>query len=89
MARIRRMLRPPTLACAMQTYQAPSRAKEGGVMYTARAMPAVLHNAFRSPDGAEAVVLANPTLAPQHVTLTWHGKVQELNVPATGAVLVR
>jgi len=84
-----RMLHPPALTCATATYQAYSRGKNGVAVLTARTLPAVLNNAFVAPDGKEAVVLANPTLTPQQVTLRWHNKTQELTVPPADAMLVR
>jgi hypothetical protein len=48
-----------------------------------------LHNAFRAPDGAAAVVLANPTSAPQHITLEWQGKSLPLDLPPADAMLVK
>ena len=84
-----RMLHPPQLTCATTTYQALSRGKKETAVRTPRALPAVLHNAFRAPDGTEAVVLANPTLEAQHVTLTWHGRAQELDLPPADALLVK
>jgi len=84
-----RMLHPPPLTCATNTYQALSRGQNETYVRTARALPAVLHNAFRAPDGNEAVVLANPTLTSQRVTLTWRGKAQKLQVPAACALLVK
>ena len=52
-----------------------------------RAVPAVFHNAFRAPDGAEAVVLANATVRPQTVEFTWRGKARKVVVPAADAVI--
>ncbi len=84
-----RMLHPPALVCATNIYEAPSRGKNDSVIYTPRALPAVLHNAYRAPDGTEAVVLANPTPTAQHAKLTWHGKTTELDVPPATAMLVK
>ena len=39
-----------------------------------RELPAILHNAYRAPDGSEAVVVANITDSPQAGTLEWHGQ---------------
>jgi hypothetical protein len=41
-------------------------------------MPAVMHNAFRGPDGSEAVVVVNATNEPVRAKLTWHGKARHL-----------
>ena len=84
-----RMLHPPHLQCATQTYEALSRGKNETVVRTPRTLPAVLHNAFRAADGTEAVVLANTTLAPQHVTLGWHGRTLPLDIPPADALLVK
>ena len=84
-----RMLHPPRLSCATNTYEALSRGQNNTIVHTPRTLPAVLHNAFRAADGLEAVVLANPTLVLQHITLAWHGKVQELDVPPADAMLVK
>ncbi|MCX7010785.1 MAG: hypothetical protein NTY53_26680, partial [Kiritimatiellaeota bacterium] len=84
-----RMLHPPPLACAANSYQALSRGKKDSVVRTERALPAVFHNAFRAPDGTEAVVLANPTLEPQHVTLEWHGNKLPLDLPPADALLIK
>ncbi|MCX6902469.1 MAG: hypothetical protein NTW03_03085 [Verrucomicrobia bacterium] len=84
-----RLLHPPTLNCATQIYEALSRGKNDTVVRTPRNLPVVLHNAFRAPDGTEAVVLANTSLAPQQVTLEWHGKTLSLDLPPADAMLVR
>lgn len=84
-----RMLHPPPLACASNTYQARSRGKNIPATHTARTMPAVLHNAFRAPDGAEAVVLANPTPDAQRAKWTWHGRTTDLEIPPASAMLVK
>ena len=84
-----RMLHPPKLTCATQVYEALSRGKNETVVRTPRNLPVVFHNAFRAADGSEAVVLANTTLAPQHVTLEWHGQPRELDVPPADALLVK
>ena len=84
-----RLLHPPKLDCATQIYEALSRGKNDTVVRTPRNLPVVLHNAFRAPDGTEAVVLANTSLALQHVTLEWHGKTLSLDLPPADARLVR
>lgn len=71
-----RLLHPPRLACATVTYRE-------------RATPAVFHNAFRAPDGEEAVVLANATHEAQEVALFWRGGRQALTLEAGGVRLVR
>jgi len=71
-----RSVHPPQLTCATLMY------KDGPV-------PAVFHNAFRAPDGGEAVVLANATREPQAVTLFWRGVPKRLTLEADGVMLVR
>ncbi|MGQ9731119.1 MAG: DUF6259 domain-containing protein [Candidatus Zipacnadales bacterium] len=55
-----RMLHPPKLECA-------PRAPDDR-------WPAILHNAYRAPNGREAVILVNVTDIQQNGLLTWHGK---------------
>ncbi|MDX9981557.1 MAG: DUF6259 domain-containing protein [Lentisphaeria bacterium] len=43
-------------------------------------VPAIFHNAFRAPDGSEAVVLINVTDQPQAGRLTWDGGESELTL---------
>ena len=43
-----------------------------------RKWPAILHNAYRAPDGSEATVAVNVTDEPQRGMLTWKGKAEEL-----------
>jgi hypothetical protein len=83
-----RMLHPPKLTCATTTYQALSRQGEKHLR-TERVMPAVLHNAFRAPDGADAVILANITRERQSVTLEWQGKTRSLTLPPAEALVIR
>ncbi len=71
-----RLAHPPKLACAAITYRE-------------RLTPAVFHNAFRAPDGREAVVLANATREPQDVTLFWRGAAMPLTLEADGVLLVK
>jgi hypothetical protein len=71
-----RMLHPPKLTC-------------GTITYREKKIPAVLHNAFRAPDGSEAVVLANATLEPQTTTLNWKGKEVRLEFKPGEIVLYR
>jgi hypothetical protein len=49
----------------------------------------VLHNAFRAPDGSEAVVLVNATERPLHAEMAWHGEVQSLDLDAWEVRLAR
>lgn len=43
-------------------------------------VPAIFHNAFRAPDGSEAVILVNVTDQPQVGRLTWGGQQTELTL---------
>lgn len=52
-------------------------------------LPAVLHNAFRAPDGSEAVVIVNATDAPRTAALTWHGRSHSLTLRPWEIRLVR
>lgn len=85
------MLHPPLLACE----QIPDQRNGGQPNQSApdpaapRTMPALFHNAFRAPDGTEAVIVANPTRHPRRATLTWHGTTQTLDLPPAGVQLVR
>ena len=56
------MLHPPRLIAAEA-----KDAKGAG-------LPAILHNAYRAPDGSEAVVLVNATDRPQQGVLEWDGR---------------
>lgn len=71
-----RMLHPPKLTCAT-------------IKYHDRTVPAVLHNAFRSPDGQEAVVVANATREPQHAVLLWKNRELNLDLNAGDAALLK
>ena len=70
------LLHPPKLACATITYRD-------------RPVSSVFHNAFRSPDGKVAVVLANATREPQKVTLFPRGKALSLTLEADDVMLVK
>ena len=52
-------------------------------------LPAILHNAYRAPDGSEAVVAVNITNKPQTGRLHWHGKVIGLTLDPWEAQLIR
>jgi hypothetical protein len=52
-------------------------------------IPAILHNAYRAPDGSEAVVAVNITDKAQTGRLRWAGKEIELNLSAWEVKLVR
>jgi hypothetical protein len=77
-----RLLHPPRLACASVPYAAP-----GG--RGPPVAPAVFHNAFRAPDGREAVVLANATRERQEATLFWRGGARKVVLEADGISLIR
>ncbi len=69
-----RQLHPPKLTCSTITYRD-------------RPTPVVFHNAFRAPDGREAVVLANATRERQAVTLGWRGQTRALVLEGDGVIL--
>ena len=71
-----RLAHPPKLACAT-------------IAYRDRQVPAVFHNAFRSPDGKVAVVLANATREKQRATLSRRGKALEVALEADDVVLIQ
>lgn len=54
-----------------------------------RELPAVLHNAYRAPDGSEAAVLANITGQKQAVALEWQGKTVDLELAPWQVRLIR
>ena len=78
-----RLLHPPRLDCASVER---GTARDGS---TPPKVPAVFHNAFRAPDGTEAVVLANATRERQVATLFWRDQVRRLTLEPDGIVLVR
>lgn len=71
-----RMLRKPPMSCAQIT-----AAK--------RTVPALMHNAFRSPDGSEAVIIVNASEEKQSGVLTWKGKERRIELERGGAELIR
>ena len=71
-----RMLHPPPLKTAMLEHHGQK-------------MPAVMHNAFRAPDGSEAVVLANASHEKQTVRLLWKNQERQLDLEPTGILLVK
>lgn len=71
-----RMLHPPKLTA-------------GTVERQGRTFPAIMHNAYRAPDGSEACILVNATRSLQSGELTWHGRTVKVELPAGGAELVR
>ena len=52
-------------------------------------LPAILHNAFRAPDGSEAVVVANGTSTKQAGKLAWKGKTTVLELAPQEVQLIR
>lgn len=70
-----RMLHPPRLQCAALAYRSQS-------------VPAVMHNAFRAPDGREAVALANASATSQTATLDWKGQQREIKLEPAGLRLI-
>jgi hypothetical protein len=54
-----------------------------------RKLPAILHNAYRAPDGSEAVIAVNITDKPQTGRLHWHGNTIDLTLSPWEARLVR
>ena len=45
-----------------------------------KAFPAIIHNAFRAPDGEEAVLMVNITDQPQSGKLTWKGRKHQVKM---------
>ncbi|MBI4978572.1 MAG: hypothetical protein HZC28_13920 [Spirochaetes bacterium] len=71
-----RMLHPPKLSCAsMQSGK--------------RTVPAVMHNAFRAPDGSDAVIAVNASEEKQMATVSWNGKERIIELERGGALLIR
>ena len=71
-----RMLHPP----ALQTRTA---------LHGDRTYPAILHNAYRAPDGSEAAILVNATDEPQTGLLDWRGRRRQLDLQPWQVQLVR
>ena len=71
-----RMLHPPALKTALLDYHG-------------RMVPAVFHNAFRAPDGSEAVVLANASHEKQSVRLMWKNQERQLDLAPSAVMLVK
>jgi hypothetical protein len=71
-----RMLHPPVLEAER-------------IAYRGREIPAILHNAFRAPDGTEAVILANVTNEPRSGTLRWRGEAQAVSLAPQEVRLLR
>ena len=47
------------------------------IAVSGQTIPAILHNAYRAPDGSEAVIALNVTDDPQSAKLTWKGVTRE------------
>jgi hypothetical protein len=62
-----KMLHPPKLACDT-------------VVYDNKVIPVILHNAFRSPDGIDAIVLVNTKQKPEKATMYWKNKEIQLHL---------
>ena len=71
-----RMLHPPKLAA-------------DAIVWHGKPMCAVQHNAWRAPDGSEAVIAVNATLAKQTATLEWKGREHRLALEPGDAVLIK
>ena len=52
-------------------------------------LSAIQHNAYRAPDGSEAVVLANATWKKQTASLWWQGRQQTIEMAPAEVKLVR
>lgn len=72
-----RMLRPPLLITEKVKCQ-PSQLK--GRHEVQLELPAILHNAFRAPDGTEAVIAINITDKAQTGRMNWKGKNVDLKL---------
>jgi hypothetical protein len=72
-----RMLHPPKLAAETIIWRGN------------KPFAAVQHNAWRAPDGSEAVIAVNATSTKQLATLHWKGREHRLALEAGDAVLVR
>jgi len=75
--------------CKGKTYRLSLWMKVQGVRPLERELPAILHNAYRAPDGSEAVVAVNITDKPQTGKLSWHGKETEVKLSPWEARLIR
>jgi len=71
-----RMLHPPKLAAEIITWRG-------------KPMSAVQHNAWRAPDGSEAVIAINATLTKQTATLHWKGREHPLALEPGDAMLIK
>jgi len=56
----------------------PPRLEVANIQVQGHTWPAILHNAYRAPDGSKAVVMVNISEQPQTGRLTWRGKLREV-----------
>ncbi|MCX6897624.1 MAG: DUF6259 domain-containing protein [Verrucomicrobia bacterium] len=71
-----RMLHPPKLTAET-------------TIWRGKPMAAIQHNAWRAPDGSEAVIAVNATLTKQTATLNWKGREQNLALEPGDAALIK
>jgi hypothetical protein len=67
----------------------PPRLEVGSIQEQGHEWPAILHNAYRAPDGSETVVMVNISDQPQTGKLTWKGKTSDLSLKAWEVRLTR
>ncbi len=67
----------------------PPRPMADTITWHGKPMCAVQHNAWRAPDGSEAVIAVNATLAKQTATLEWKGREHRLALEPGDAVLIK
>ena len=67
----------------------PPKLDAGTISYRGRPFPALLHNAYRAPDGSEAVIVVNASDTTQTGRLTWKGRTVEIRLEKGGARLWR
>lgn len=90
-----RMLHPPRLETEKTTFAASlpaasrTQPRTEDANHLDREWPAILHNAYRAPDGSEATVAVNITGKPQTGRLHWHGKTVDLSLSPWDVALVR
>jgi hypothetical protein len=82
-----RMLHPPKLEVeGIRGHDPDSVGHESGHVPES---PVVMHNAFRAPDGSEAVVIVNAADVPHTAKLTWQGRERSLGLQPWEVRLVR
>jgi hypothetical protein len=67
----------------------PPKLETGTITWKGKPLPAIFHNAFRAPDGSEAVILANPTRQRQVGKMIWKGKEMRVELDGEEVRLVR